>query len=92
MNKSDLISYVSDKTMITEQDASVIVDVFIQGIRTGLEQGERVTINNFGSFFLLDRKERKALDPRNQEVIDVPAKIVVKFKPSKKILDMVNEK
>ena len=78
--------------MITEQDASVIVDVFIQGIRTGLEQGERVTINNFGSFFLLDRKERKALDPRNQEVIDVPAKIVVKFKPSKKILDMVNEK
>ena len=92
MNKSDLISYVSDKTMITEQDASVIVDVFIQGIRTGLEQGERVTINNFGSFFLLDRKERKALDPRNQEVIDVPAKIVIKFKPSKKILDMVNEK
>lgn len=92
MNKSDLISYVSNKTMTTEQDISQILDVLIQGIRNGLGNNERVTINNFGSFFLLDRKERKALDPRNQEVIDVPAKIVIKFKPSKKIIDMVNEK
>jgi DNA-binding protein HU-beta len=92
MNKTDLINYVSDKTMTTEEDVSQIVNVLFKGIRIGLENNERVTINNFGSFFLLDRKERKALDPRNQEVIDVPAKIVIKFKPSKKIIDMVNVK
>jgi nucleoid DNA-binding protein len=92
MNKTDLVNYVSNKVMITEQDASQIVDVLFQGIRTELGNGKRVTINNFGSFFLLDRKKRTALDPRNQEVIDVPAKIVIKFKPSKKILDFVNEK
>lgn len=91
MNKSDLVSYVSDKTMITENDANIIIDVFLNGIKEGLVSGENVTIKNFGSLFLQNRKPRTALDPRNQEVVNVPAKTVVKFKSSKKLYDMVND-
>lgn len=91
MNKNDLIKYVSDKTMITVKDAGVIVDVFLNGIKEGLDIGERVKIKDFGSFFLQERKPRTALNPRTQEVIDVPAKKVVKFKSSKGLHDMVNE-
>lgn len=90
MNKSDLIKYVSDKTMITESDAHVIVDVLLNGIKKGLDSGQKVTLKNFGTFFLQERKARSAVDPRNQRPIDVPAKIVVKFKSSKKLYDMVN--
>ena len=92
MNKSDLVKYVSDKTKVTENDLSIIFDVFLKGIKNGLDRSERITIKNFGSFFLVDREARTALNPKNQEVINVPAKTVIKFKPSKKLVDMVNRK
>ena len=90
MNKSDLVKYVSDKTLITENDAGIIVDVFLDGLKKGLEAGDRVTIKNLGSFYLQERKPRTALNPRNQELIDVPAKTVVKFKSAKKLYDKIN--
>ena len=90
MNKSDLVRYVSDKTRITETDAGIIIDVFLDGIKSGLKKGQRVTLCNFGAFFIQDRKSRTALDPRSGEKIDVPAKKVVKFQSSKKIYNMVN--
>lgn len=91
MNKSDLVKYVSDKTMITENDANIIINVFLTGIKKGLDKGEKITIKNFGSLFLQKRKARTALDPRNQKLINVPAKTVVKFKSSKKLYDRMNK-
>jgi DNA-binding protein HU-beta len=92
MNKSELVKYVSDKTKVTENDLSIIFDVFLKGIKNALERSERVTITNFGTFFLQDRLARTALNPKNQEKINVPAKTVIKFKSSKKLFDMINRK
>jgi DNA-binding protein HU-beta len=88
MNKTDLVKYVSDKTMITERDAGIIVDVLLNGIKEGIMDGERITIQNFGSFFHSRRAARKAVNPKTNEPVDVPEKIVVKFK----LADAVNEK
>lgn len=89
MNKTDLIKYVSDKTMITEADAGIIVDVFLDGIKKGLIDGERVKIRDFGSFVIQERKARTALSPYDQSVVDVPAKKVVKFIAANKVKEMV---
>lgn len=91
MNKADLVKYVSDKTRITEADAGIIVDVVFKGLLEGLNNGERIIIKNFGSFFEQERKARKAQNPRTGEQISIPAKKVVKFKSSKKLFDMVNK-
>lgn len=91
MNKTDLVRYVSDKTMITENDAGVIVDVFLDGVKEALEEGNRVTIKNFGSFYLQERKPRTALHPKTQEVIDVPAKKVIKFNSAPKLHNKINK-
>jgi nucleoid DNA-binding protein len=91
MTKVDLIKYVSNKTMITEKDARIIIDVFMDGIKKGLENGNRVMIKDFGAFFLKKRVARTSVNPRNQEIVDVPAKTVIKFKSSRKMLDMVNK-
>lgn len=90
MNKSDLVKYVSDKTMITMRDAGIIVDVVFDGLREGMIDGERITIQNFGSFFHSYRAARKASNPRTKEIIDVPEKTVVKFKVSDKIYNEIN--
>lgn len=91
MNKSDLIKYVSDKTMITERDAGIIINVFLKGIEEGLESKEKITIKNFGSFSLQERKERNAVNPRTQEPIKVSAKTRIKFKSAKKLYNTINK-
>lgn len=90
MNKSDLVKYISDKTLITEKDAGIIVDVLLNGIKEGLYKGERIRLRDFGSFFLQSRKARKALNPRTQQEIDVPAKTVVRFKEAKELHERIN--
>ena len=43
----------------------------------------RVAIRDFGIFELHRRKARRTRNPRNGDPIEVPAKVVVKFKPAK---------
>lgn len=91
MNKSDLVKYVSDKVMITENDAGIIIDVFLRGIREGLDRNERIILKNFGSFFIQERKARDAMNPKTRESISVPSKKVVKFKTAPKLHERVNK-
>lgn len=91
MNKSDLIKYVSDTTMITERDAGVIINVFLKGIQEGLESNEKITIKNFGSFSLQERKERDGVNPKTQEPIKISAKKRIKFKVAKKLYNTINK-
>jgi nucleoid DNA-binding protein len=90
MNKKDLVKYVSNKTMITEKDSATIIEVFLKGIKEGLENGERVKLQDFGSFIISERAARVAYDPRNGNKVDVPEKKVVKFVSSKKLFERVN--
>ena len=43
----------------------------------------RVEIDGFGTFELIKRKPRIARNPRTGDRIDLPAKVVVKFKPAR---------
>jgi nucleoid DNA-binding protein len=91
MNKSDLVKYVSNKTMITEVDAKVIVDVLFDAMKKALEEEIRITIKNFGSLSVQDRKARLAVNPRTREEIKIPPKKVIKFTVSKKFSDLINK-
>lgn len=90
MNKKDLIKYVSDKTLITEKDAGVIIDVVFEGLKKGILSEDRIVIQNFGSFFPVTRASRKAMHPQTGEKIDVPEKTVVKFKLSNSLYNKMN--
>jgi nucleoid DNA-binding protein len=50
-----------------------------------LRSGENVNLKEFGNFQIIARKERKARNLKTNEMIVVPAKEVVKFKPSNKL-------
>jgi DNA-binding protein HU-beta len=91
MNKKDLIRYVSDKTLVKQSDLLIITNTLLRGIKEALEEGEMVSLNDFGSFSVKERKARTALNPRTQEVINVPAKRVIRFKPSMDLKKMVND-
>ncbi|MFH1416031.1 MAG: HU family DNA-binding protein [Elusimicrobiota bacterium] len=84
MNKNDIIESVSAVTC-AKTEAKESVEMFINTIKEALKNGERVTISDFGTFYVKFRKARKGRNPRTGEVIDIPPQKVVKFTPAPKM-------
>ena len=83
MNKKGLTDFVAEEAGITKKDANALIGVVLDGIKSGITGEGKVTLVGFGTFSIVQRKARKARNPKTGEPIDVPAKTVPKFKPSK---------
>ena len=92
MNKSDLISKIleSDPTLY-KKDATKIVNVFFDTISKAISNGERVELRGFGVFDVKQRQARIARNPKNGEVVAVPAKKVPFFRMGKNMKDRINK-
>lgn len=82
MNKADLIDFVASQCSLTKRDARGAVEAVVDGIVEGLETDGKVTLVGFGSFQLVEKAARTARNPKTGEAVDVPAKVVPKFRPS----------
>ena len=82
MNKATLKKAIAEDTGITQKEAGVLIDSFLDNVKAGLVEDGKVTLVGFGSFNARVAKARKARNPRTGEPIDVPEKTVVKFKPA----------
>src|SRR5215472_9501515 len=85
VNKKDLIGKIASDARLTRAQASRALDALVEGIRTGLTRGDRVTISGFGSFGVLHRKARRVRNPSNGKAIDVAAKRVPRFAPGSEL-------
>jgi nucleoid DNA-binding protein len=66
----------------------IVQETFDTIVETLVREG-RIELRNFGVFEAKERAARRARNPRTGVRVDVPAKIVVTFKPGKKMEDMV---
>ena len=92
MNKSELISELSEETTYSKKDITRVIDSLTRIIGRTLKKGEKVAITGFGSFWLSNRPARKGINPFTGEETMFkakPARNVVKVKPLKKLKDMV---
>lgn len=85
MNKRDLIGKIALDARLTRTQATLALDAFLEGIRTGLIRGDRVTISGFGSFGVIHRKARQVRNPSNGKAIKVAAKRVPRFAPGNEL-------
>jgi DNA-binding protein HU-beta len=84
MNKQDLISFVAQQTGLPLSSAKQAVEATIDGIKSGVKDGEnRVALVGFGTFSKVTRAARVGVNPKTKAKIQIPAKPVAKFKPSK---------
>jgi len=90
MTKADLIEDVARKTELSRKDSEVIVDTIFEGIVKSLRGGDKIEIRGFGSFRTRHRNARVGRNPKTGERVDVPAKDIPYFKPSKELKDVVN--
>ena len=89
MNKKDLVQYLRDRTDLGREQSEQVIETIFVGIGKALSQGEKVTFVGFGTFSVIDRKERQGRNPQTGAQIRIPASKQVKFVPGKTLKDLV---
>ena len=90
MTKADLVDRVTALGDLTRRDGEIIVDTLFESVIGALKAGDKIEIRGFGSFRTRQRNSRIGRNPKTGERVDVPAKRVPFFKPSKELRDSVN--
>jgi integration host factor subunit beta len=71
-------------------DVEVAINCLLKHMANALAQGQRIEIRGFGGFDLHHRAPRSARNPMTGEAVQLPAKVVLHFKPGKDMKDRVN--
>jgi len=90
MTKADLVDRVTALGDLTRRDGEIIVDLLFDSVIGALKANDKVEIRGFGSFRTRQRNARIGRNPKTGDRVDVPAKRVPFFKPSKELRDLVN--
>ncbi len=88
MNKATLALKLSERMDIPRKQGEEFIELLQEIITDTLSKDESVTIAGFGTFSSRIRSARKGVNPRKpDEIIDVPAVKVPKFKAGKALKD-----
>ncbi len=93
MSRQKLIKKLKEKNpTLNKIDIENILDIFSDSIKNALIKGRNVELRGFGTFFVKRIKEKfSARNPKTGELIYVPEKNKVRFKPSKKLNKLINK-
>ncbi|HEX6252152.1 MAG TPA: HU family DNA-binding protein [Gemmatimonadaceae bacterium] len=95
MTKADLVEHVTAQIaktagpMISKKDCARVVDAFLDAIKEALSEQRNIEVRGFGTFKIRQRKTRMARNPRTGDPVEVSARPVPVFKPSKELRAMV---
>ena len=93
MSRPQIIKQLKEKNpQLNQSDLEVIIDTFSESVENALKNGQNVELRNFGTFFVKKIKEKhSARNPKTGELIYVPEKNKVRFRPSKKLKEFINQ-
>jgi integration host factor subunit beta len=95
MTKADLVERVTQQVSetagprISKKDCAQVVDAFLDAIKDALKEQKNIEVRGFGTFKIRQRKTRMARNPRTGTPVEVSARPVPVFKPSKELRAMV---
>lgn len=92
LTKDNLVSELAEHGRMSKIDAQKAIDIVFTTIAKGLVDGtyDGVRIAGFGTFEVVERKERVGVNPANANTkITIPASRAVKFKASNTLKEIV---
>ena len=92
MSKSSLIKATAKASGFTEATVRSILDSASSVMSTDLANGDEPYGMGLGRFYTVKRPPKTARDIRRAKDVQVPARTVVLFKPSKPLTELVNGK
>lgn len=87
MTKEGLVNAVISKTGLSTADSQKAVKAVIDTITETLKRGDSVQLIGFGTFSVDERAAREGRNPQTGEKMQIAAKKVAKWKPSKGLID-----
>ena len=90
MTKADLIEEVSRLAELNRKDSEIIVETIFESVVRSLRAGDKIEVRGFGSFRTRKRKPRVGRNPKTGARVEVAAKKIPYFKPSKELKDLIN--
>ena len=79
--KADLTDLLFDPAGLNKREAKEMVEAFLAVMRDVLES---MKLSGFGSFQLRGKRQRPGRNPKTGEIIPIPPRRVVTFRPSQK--------
>ena len=92
MTKADVVEKVADAIGpgVTKRDCKLVVGGCLAAVKEALARGEGVELRGFGTLKVRHRKARRARNPRTGEPVEVPARAVAVFRPSRDLSSRVD--
>lgn len=82
MNRADIVRQVAEATGLTQNEVSTVLEGILKAIEQELSRGGVVEIRRFGTFKLVKRAPRVAINPKTGRRVSVPFRLSPWFKPS----------
>ena len=89
MNKSQLITVLSDETNFNKKDITRVLSAMTRIIEEKLRSGEKVSLTGFGNFWVSRRPQRVGINPATKQRITLPAVNIPRFKPGKALKENI---
>jgi nucleoid DNA-binding protein len=93
LSKKKLIKQLKEKNpALNQSEIETVINTFSQNITETLKKGNSVEIRGFGRFYTKKLKENfNARNPATNKLIYKPERVKVRFRPAKKLKQMVNK-
>lgn len=90
MTKADIVEKVYQKIGFSKKEASELVEMVFNELKSTLEKGDKVKISGFGNFIVRGKKERVGRNPQTGDQITISARRVLTFRPSQVLKALLN--
>lgn len=91
MNKSELIKTLAEETNLPMEDATMVVNTFVDAMKDALIAGDRIEIRGFGSFKVKEYSGYAGRNPKTGESVSVIPKRLPFFRAGKELKEYINQ-
>ena len=89
--RKDLVKKIFQNLGFSKNHSAKVVDNLFETIINEIINNNKVKISSFGTFSLLNKKERVGRNPKTRIETKIVARKVVKFKPSEIVKKKINK-
>ena len=90
MNKTELITALSEKAEVSKKDATAVLEAFTATVTEELAKKEKVALVGFGTFETKERAARIGRNPQTGKEMKIAASVAPVFKAGKALKDAAN--
>ena len=88
--KKNLTNKIYQNLGFSKNYSSIIIDDFIESLISELIKTNIIKISSFGTFKILNKKERLGRNPKTKIEAKISARKIIKFKPSLSVKEKLN--